>query len=169
MILEQKMKEILKYVWSPKPHFYDEDLNNISNSVFKLLDDGSDIEVISNFLYKVSVEKNFENVSVKKCEDTAKLIMSWHNPTPPVQTKYGILRIRYQSRFGTCLFYKNATDVFDIRLSMTFNYELIIYPDEIPLLGEEKEELLKAMEKLFRKIIIYSDETAEYIKKNAYW
>ena len=65
MILEQKMKEILKYVWSPKPHFYDEDLNNISNSVFKLLDDGSDIEVISNFLYKVSVEKNFENVSVK--------------------------------------------------------------------------------------------------------
>lgn len=170
MILEQKMKEILKYVWSPKSHFNDNDLDNISNSVFKLLDDGSDIEAISNFLYKVSVEKSFENISVKKCEDAAKLIISWHNPTPPVQTKYGTLRIRNQSRFGTYLSYKNVTDVLEIRLSMTIHYEQIIYLEEIPLLGEEKKELLKAMEKLFSKIIIYSDETAEYIKNNvAYW
>lgn len=170
MISEQKMKEILKYVWNPKPHLNDEDLNNISNSVFKLLDNWGDIEAISSFLYNTAVEKNFEHISAKKCEDTAKLIMSWHNPTPPVQTKYGILRFSNQSRFGTYLSYKNVTGVLEIRLSMTIHYEQIIYLEEIPLLGEEKEELLKAMEKLFVKIIIYSDETAEYIKENvAYW
>lgn len=172
MITKQKIKQILKYVWNSNLQSSNTDFDMITNSIISLLENDSDTIKISEFLFDISVNIYNTSISPEKCDQTAKLIMDWYSPVPPIKTDYGLIRIKSAGTYYTELTYKNTDQKISLMLNMTIYHEAILHPENIPFEGEEKKQLLQAIESLVnsKQLLIYSEKTAEYIDKNiAFW
>lgn len=166
---KHKIQEILRHVWLPKSKLSNEELIYITDLICEVLGKFGDINDISTLLNDESMNKYNGTASPEKCEEVAKLIISW-NGGSPIKTDYALMKFR-SGMYYTFLSYKNSEKELKFTFSMTVNYEVIVNLDELPLEGNEKQQLLEVMQKIYKnELIIDNEENSEYIQNNlAYW
>ena len=59
----------------------------------------------------------------------------------------------------------------EITFNMTLAGEIVLDPNELPLNGEEKHQLIKVMQEIYAdRLIINNDKNSAYIKENlSFW
>ncbi|MDQ8954425.1 hypothetical protein RFH42_15860 [Acinetobacter rudis] len=169
MCNKHKIQEILRHVWLPKSNFSNEESIYITDLICEIVGQFGDANDVSTLLNDESINKYYGTISSEKCEEVAKLIISW-NGGSPLKTDYAVMKFR-SGMYYTFLSYKNSEKELKVRFNMTVNDEVIVNLDELSLEGNEKQQLLDLMKKIYKnQLIIDNEENSEYIMDNlAYW
>lgn len=162
MLTDQKLREILKYVWNPKVDLTNlkntEKLNQLEQQIYALLDSREGCtESLTEFLNSMAVKYFDSEVSREKSESTAKLIMDWYTPIPSRWTDFGRVKIQR----STSRFYEHDFFVYQIDISTEYiaiyyigNNEIVIELEKIQLAEIEKIQLIEAIRDLIKPSIL---------------
>lgn len=162
MLTDQKLKEILKYVWNPTIDLTNandiENLNQLIQQIYTLLESRhSSVESLSEFLITTSIQCFNSEVMEEKSVHAAKLIMDWHIPIPSRWTDYGRVKIQISpSRFfdqDYFVYHSDAVTKYIRRYYIAQN-EIVICPEEIDLSEVEKAQLIDAIRDLIKPSVL---------------
>lgn len=168
MLTDQKMREILKYVWNPKLNLTNaKDIEKLSQFILQIYDllesrNGSE-ETLTHFLKTISIQYFNAGVSEAKSVEAAKLIMNWYAPTPMIWTDFGRVKIQISaSRLVDQDYFVYQSDTLEKYIAFDYSAqnEILLYPDEFNLPENEKQQLIEAIETLVKPAkLIFDDAT----------
>ena len=117
----------------------------------------------------ISTNEYNGNISSEKCMQVATQIINFYGGSP-INTDFGKMRFSI-GQYYTFLSYKSIKEDLEITFNMTLAGEIVLDPNELPLNGEEKHQLIKVMQEIYAdRLIINNDKNSAYIKENlSFW
>ena len=165
----QQIQTLLRHVWNPSPSFSNQNIVHIADQLYEIIKNLGDINEISDVLMNISINEYNGNISSEKCMQVATQIINFYGGSP-INTDFGKMRFSI-GQYYTFLSYKSIKEDLEITFNMTLAGEIVLDPNELPLNGEEKHQLIKVMQEIYAdRLIINNDKNSAYIKENlSFW
>ncbi|OTT97794.1 MULTISPECIES: hypothetical protein [Acinetobacter] len=161
----QMIQTLLRHVWNPLPSFSNKNIVDIADQLYEIIENLGDINDISNFLMDISINEYNGNISSEKCRQVATQIINFYGGEP-IKNDFGKMRFTV-GQYYTFLSYISQKENLKMTFNMTLAGEIVLAPNELPLKGEERQQLIKVMQEAYADRLIIDDEkNSAYIRQN---